>query len=378
MFGMPPPSSTSRPIDITASYDLVDNSVQFFTTNFEGNDNSSEDFSDEEGSLLDQDEMAVDPVEQAVAADPFLAPAGTGPENAGGEGAATQQEGADNEAPELDEATSTEDVSIWPVTDDEDDAAPGPILEEQDQYGDDVLSSDESDAENAGEAGQLQAVAAAAGDEIPDAAHGAAQAGATAEGSPAPDQDPAPRAKYLPRFAILQTSAWSVRLLTTPATGTTVVGRRSLWQRVTGHANLAQYERLNMLRYVPELSLVVVGCQMGRVGLFTTTRDRNAADLGLRLEHTLPFATQEQAGERPVRPLLGFAIAPVQGREQAAPSTSGPGAAINTPRKRREHWRRYEPLRRYRLMLHYYDHTILSYEIGREGAHVAGAVVVTT
>lgn len=167
-----------------------------------------------------------------------------------------------------------------------------------------------------------------------------------------------------PRFSIVHTTEVSVRLLSTPCAGPTAYCRRALHQDVPAALHfLTPLERLNMISYVPELSLLVVGNQMGRVGLFTLTCDPED-DVGLRLEFLLPFASQEREGMRPGRPLLGVAIGPIQGREKVLDPH---GFDETSPRRNREQlWNRVEKTRRYRLMLTYNDFTVLSYEIGRD------------
>ena len=166
-----------------------------------------------------------------------------------------------------------------------------------------------------------------------------------------------------PRFAVLHTSETSVRLLPTPFYDLWVVCRRPFLQYRRGYAqHLDRYERLNMVIEVPELSLVVIACQTGRVALFRVTRGEDRP-LGLRLEHLLPTEDQEDQGHRPNCPLLGIAIGPIQGREKPFRSVQADVSANS--RSQQQRWRRVEGTRRYRLMLTYFNHTIISYEIGR-------------
>ena len=124
--------------------------------------------------------------------------------------------------------------------------------------------------------------------------------------------------------------------------------------------------RINMIERVPELSLIVVGSPTGRVALITPTKYERpvATDLGpewshgFRVERVLPRRADELAFRRKLRPLHGMAISPIQqegqeefGREAGRGEA---GVAANAPR-------------RYRLMLHYRNHDILTYEISRKG-----------
>ncbi|KAM0329919.1 hypothetical protein ACHAQA_004085 [Verticillium albo-atrum] len=131
--------------------------------------------------------------------------------------------------------------------------------------------------------------------------------------------------------------------------------------------------RLNMILHVPELSLVVIGSAVGQVVLLTPTcgdRGSNFGDQrkgvpGMRLEYparhgfridwVLPTQTDEEAGRRPARPLYGVAIGPIQ---------EG-GAEGLLLRRRQGMTPSGLSSRRYRLMLHYRDHSILSYELSR-------------
>jgi hypothetical protein len=125
---------------------------------------------------------------------------------------------------------------------------------------------------------------------------------------------------------------------------------------------LAHFERLNMSIHVPELRAVIVGCQTGRVGVFSLTRKRRTSDRAFRIDWILPFKSQESLGQRPNQPLIGLAVAPVQGREAAIDGIGGDspdGSNVGM-------WKAVEQKRRFRIILTYYDNSVLSYEIGRQ------------
>ncbi|KAL7628689.1 hypothetical protein AAE478_000204 [Parahypoxylon ruwenzoriense] len=110
------------------------------------------------------------------------------------------------------------------------------------------------------------------------------------------------------------------------------------------------HERLANLIHVPELSLVVAGSLCGRVALVTLTRskgDNLFFKRAFKIEAILPTKQEEDSQIRPICPLLGVAVAPVP--------FSGNTELADRPLGRR----------RYRLMLHYYDLRILSYELSR-------------
>lgn len=73
-------------------------------------------------------------------------------------------------------------------------------------------------------------------------------------------------------------------------------------------------DRFNMVKYVPELGLVVAASQKGRVAIISLTRHQ---DLGysFRVDWILPFCTQEQTRDRPRYPLLGLTVSPMPGFE---------------------------------------------------------------
>jgi hypothetical protein len=97
---------------------------------------------------------------------------------------------------------------------------------------------------------------------------------------------------------------------------------------------------------IPELGLVIVGAPVGRCVILSL--HHNIAPNGKKmysmvLDAILPFEEQELARERPAQLLMGLAVAPMQGA----------------------HAKQMVRDRTWRLLLHYEDNTILSYEIGR-------------
>ena len=111
-------------------------------------------------------------------------------------------------------------------------------------------------------------------------------------------------------------------------------------------AHQFHYERLIFHLLIAELGLVIVGSQVGRVALVSLTRPEDSfSNHGpvtlFRVDHILPTYTDEVKGLRPAVPLMGIAASPLQGQQ-----------------KDRKRWR---------LIMHFYDHSILSYEISREG-----------
>lgn len=130
---------------------------------------------------------------------------------------------------------------------------------------------------------------------------------------------------------------------------------------------LRMFERLNMCAQIPALGVVVVASQKGRALVLSLskvpadavsepqTRDRSyqQSTYAMRVECILPFFSQERENQRPFAPLHGLAVGPMQGSER--------------PEKAQRRWR---------VMLMYQDHSILSYEISRRASNRDSAVDV--
>ena len=141
----------------------------------------------------------------------------------------------------------------------------------------------------------------------------------------------------------------------------TVLCEQALYQQM--HPKLfyvSHFERLNMVLQIPELGIMAVATQVGRVALLTMTKDIRNDTCGFRVDWFLPFPTQETNGQRPKCSLLGMAAGPVQGFGKTL-STSDQDRVL-------------DGTRRFRLMLIYYDSTILSYEIWRPIADAGSGV----
>jgi len=164
-----------------------------------------------------------------------------------------------------------------------------------------------------------------------------------------------------PRCPVIHTSQIDIRLLRNPMEDPSVALEKPLLQNLPPDIQwLDRFGRLNMLAQIPELGIVAVATQAGRVALLTLTRMAFTKHMAFRLDAILPFHSQEILGHRPDVPLLGIAVGPIQGRELML----GSGESGSSDGKARgESWRGIESSRRYRLMLTYYDHTVLSYEL---------------
>jgi len=107
-------------------------------------------------------------------------------------------------------------------------------------------------------------------------------------------------------------------------------------------------DRLSIVLLIPELSLVVVGSQNGRVVLITPTRlEDSFSNKGpatfFRVEAILP--SKAMYHQEVHSPLLGVAISPLQQYDDVEPDRNGS----------------------WRIILHYYDQKVMSYEVSRSG-----------
>ncbi|KAL5377600.1 hypothetical protein DPSP01_009654 [Paraphaeosphaeria sporulosa] len=120
------------------------------------------------------------------------------------------------------------------------------------------------------------------------------------------------------------------------------------------------YHRQCFTAQIPELGVFMIGSPAGRVGIFRLTRSRYQTEhsnkiVGFRLDHLLPSSKDEvkyglldQLGKQ----LVGVAVGPVQGMFDAE-EAGEEGRNVGT--------------RRWRMMMYYHDHTVLTYELGKYG-----------
>jgi hypothetical protein len=245
-------------------------------------------------------------------------------------------------------------------------------------------------------------------------------------------------------FPILHFSRTDIRLIPNPfAPHPSVVYGGPLRQPFTRTIfSIRDYDRFNMVKYVPEHGLVIAATQKGRAAVISLTEAHRKGH-ALRINWMVPLASQEKYADRPLIPLLGIAVSPVQGFEmpadvpyiprgngvsdrndlsfhykfQDSSSSSstcdrdgdaehvsnnpedGRSASSDEPQhtvddmemdprdhphsmtkltlpechaianrnyQPRERWQGWNPSRRYRLLLMYGDHTVLSYEFWYE------------
>jgi hypothetical protein len=147
--------------------------------------------------------------------------------------------------------------------------------------------------------------------------------------------------------------------------------RRLFQQEVSVAFESGSYKfgRINMYAQIPSLGVVIIATQKGRVAVLSLTQtvtrmlDYEKAKtyemaktnespiekprmekrvFGYRVDHILPLSSQEEAGHRPKAGIHGIAVGPVQGTEHLE-----------------------DGLKRWRLLVHYQDLSILAYEIGK-------------
>jgi hypothetical protein len=120
---------------------------------------------------------------------------------------------------------------------------------------------------------------------------------------------------------------------------------------------LNMFDRLSMHAYIPTLGVVILASQKGRAIVLSLTRVLQSmkypveidpklgvkTNYAMRTECILPFKSQEKAGQRPFSPLHGIAVGPIQGTENVR----------NAAKKR------------WRLIMMFQDHSLLTYEIRR-------------
>lgn len=183
-----------------------------------------------------------------------------------------------------------------------------------------------------------------------------------------------PRSYTLP-FNIFHSERFDLHLLTEiqygrdSTTCNTIKCQQALRQDIPPDLqHLITYDRLKMLIQIPELGVVAIATQVGRVALLTMTSTGGVGvtKYGFRIEWFLPFKSQEVRLRRPDCSLLGMAVGPLQGFEAASPSSNN----FNSPGRRNSSGK--GPIngvkgsRRFRLILYYCDHSILTYEIWRD------------
>ena len=119
--------------------------------------------------------------------------------------------------------------------------------------------------------------------------------------------------------------------------------------------------KINLVVPIPELGILLAGSSVGRVAIFSLHtlwpnpfvgdgKNPRTEVRTMRLDHIIPFESQEHKWQRPLVELAGVAASPVQGHS-AKSGSDGAGVGGN---------------KKYRVMLLYREETILTYEIWRD------------
>ncbi|KAK3693750.1 hypothetical protein B0T22DRAFT_476566 [Podospora appendiculata] len=174
-------------------------------------------------------------------------------------------------------------------------------------------------------------------------------------------------------FSILRTTCTDIELQPVDPRGTGILCKSVLahhnhhLRRVEPwDLNRQMSERVSMLLHVPELNLVVAGALNGRVALLTLTKTAKRLDgvplrRGFRVDWVLPRLAEEEKKKRPWCALHGIAMSPV-------PDPKAQGLDLHGRESR------VSPVV-YRLILHYMNHTIVTYDVmRREGG--AGELLI--
>ncbi|KAJ5570193.1 uncharacterized protein N7459_009623 [Penicillium hispanicum] len=94
-----------------------------------------------------------------------------------------------------------------------------------------------------------------------------------------------------------------------------ILCKNSLFQRFAFNQDIhSACDRFNMVKYIPELGLVVAASQKGRVAIIALTWQEEIG-YAFRLDWIVPFWSQERDNCRPMLPLLGLAVSPMPGFE---------------------------------------------------------------
>ncbi|KAJ5263461.1 hypothetical protein N7478_011066 [Penicillium angulare] len=91
--------------------------------------------------------------------------------------------------------------------------------------------------------------------------------------------------------------------------------KHPLFQRVYSTVEISPHcDRFNMVKYIPELGIVVAASQKGRIAIISLTWQEEVG-FAFRLDWIVPFSSQECDNGRPIIPLMGLAVSPMPGFE---------------------------------------------------------------
>ncbi|KAI3187904.1 hypothetical protein DTO027I6_9197 [Penicillium roqueforti] len=115
-------------------------------------------------------------------------------------------------------------------------------------------------------------------------------------------------------FPILHFSGNTITLNPYPLDHVLRTVSRSPLDSLVEHSPFYSCDRLNLVKYLPELGIVIAASQAGGVAIITLTWQEEIGHT-FRLDWLLPFITQERDDGCPPLPLMGIAASPMPGFE---------------------------------------------------------------
>lgn len=85
-------------------------------------------------------------------------------------------------------------------------------------------------------------------------------------------------------------------------------------ESMVGDTIFSSCDRLNMVKYLPELGIVIAASQAGGVAIITLTWQEETGH-SFRVDWLLPFANQDRDDGCPTPPIMGIAASPMPGFE---------------------------------------------------------------
>ncbi|CAG8266725.1 unnamed protein product [Penicillium salamii] len=118
-------------------------------------------------------------------------------------------------------------------------------------------------------------------------------------------------------FPVVHFSEHDISLISYPCdSNLQIIARSPLTQTPPRNMRIHDFcDRMNMVKYVPELGLILAASQKGRVAVITLTWQ---AEIGhsFRIDWIVPFNSQGMDLSHPRVPLMGMAVSPMPGYEQ--------------------------------------------------------------
>lgn len=126
---------------------------------------------------------------------------------------------------------------------------------------------------------------------------------------------------------------------------------------------LGSHDRMCYFEQIPELGVFIVASPLGRAAVFSIywmkVKDSAVPQYGYKLEYLLPFEGKNEKRVCDLRGgrLVGLAVGPVQGMFDVPTDVEEVMDEESLPQPRR-----------WRLLMYFTDHTVLSFEISKQRA----------